>query len=271
MAIPTIAGSFLLFWLGRVAGNRIVAVRARFVALTFGAAIAIPGLLFVVYYAHLFDGASWFYRFRSLPATELSACGLGFIAGLAQAWLRPAAGPGKLVAPAVVLSLVLVPYAKPVLSPLAFDRPRTQPGDGTVLQSTFSTCGPASAATLLNLLERPASEQELARESFTSRGGTENWYLARALRRRGLDVAFEIQAADSVVVPSPAIAGVVLPGGAGHFIAILDSAGAQVTFVDPLEGKHTVETSDLRQRYRLTGFFMVVRPRTQFSLGRRRQ
>ena len=168
--------------------------------------------------------------------------------------------PGKLVAPAVLLSLVLVPYAKPVLSPLAFDRPRTQPGDGTVLQSTFSTCGPASAATLLNLLGRPASEQELARESFTSRGGTENWYLARALRRRGLDVAFEIQPADSVVVPSPAIAGVVLRGGAGHFIAILDSAGAEVTFVDPLEGKHTIKKADLAARYRLTGFFMVVRP-----------
>jgi len=270
MVIPTVAGAFLLFWLGRVVGDRVVAGRARFVAVAFGAAIAIPGLLFVVYYAHLFDGASWFYGFRSLPATELSACGLGFIAGLAQAWLNPAA-PGRFVAPAVLLLLVLVPFAKPVLSPLAFDRPRTPRGDGIVLQSTYSTCGPASAATLLNVLGHPASEQELARESFTSRGGTENWYLARALRRRGLDVAFEIQAADSVVVPSPAIAGVVLPGGAGHFIAILDSAGAQVTFVDPLEGKHTVETSDLRQRYRLTGFFMVVRPRTQFSLGRRRQ
>ena len=30
-------------------------------------------------------------------------------------------------------------------------------------------------------------------EGFTYRGGTENWYFARALRRRGLDVEAHIQ------------------------------------------------------------------------------
>jgi predicted double-glycine peptidase len=131
----------------------------------------------------------------------------------------------------------------------------------------MSTCGPASAATLLNVLGHPASEQELARESFTSRGGTENWYLARALRRRGLDVAFELRpTVDGVLpsvipddIPSLAIAGVLLPGRAGHFIAILGSDGDSVTFADPIDGKHTMTRAQLLERYHFTGFFMVVR------------
>ncbi len=110
------------------------------------------------------------------------------------------------------------------------------------------------------MLGRPASEQEIAREAFTSRGGTENWYLARALRRRGFDVTFDIEPAASGIIRSPAIAGVVLRGGAGHFIAILESAGDAVTLVDPLDGKHTIAKAALNDRYRFTGFFMAVRP-----------
>jgi hypothetical protein len=112
---------------------------------------------------------------------------------------------------------------------------------------------------LLNLLGQPASEQEIAREAFTSRGGTENWYLARALRRRGLDVAFDIEPTGSSTIPSPAIAGVVLRGGVGHFIAVLGSADDTVTIVDPLDGKHTLDRAALSDRYRFTGFFMTVR------------
>jgi len=260
MVIPTLLGAFGLFWLGRTVGGRIASRRAWLIAAAAAAVLAAPGLLFVVYYAHLFDGAVWFYRFRAAPMTELAACGLGFGAGLALA--RRLGGPAGLFGwPAVLLSLVLVPYLKPILDPVSFDHQRHSRDEGVVLQSTMSTCGPASAATILNLLGHPATERDLAREAFTSRGGTENWYLARALRRRGLDVDFQIQPADAAVLPSPAIAGVLLPGRAGHFIAILDGAGDQVRFVDPIDGKHTMTRPELLERYRFTGFLLVVRPR----------
>jgi len=258
MVIPTVLGAFALFWLGRTLGKRITARRSWLLAGAAAAALAVPGLLFAVYYTHLFDSAVWFYRFRSLPTTELTACGLGFGAGLAQA--RLVGGPAGLFGwPAILVLVVLIPFIKPILDPVRFDHERRSQDEGVVLQSTMSTCGPASAATILNALGHPASEGELAREAFTSRGGTENWYLARALRRRGLDVAFEIRAPNGGVVPVPSIAGVLLPGRAGHFIAILDSVGDSVTFVDPIDGKHTMATSALLERYRFTGFFMVVR------------
>jgi len=260
MVIPTLLGAFALLWVGRAVGRRAVTACGWRLASALAAVLAVPGLLFVLYYAHLFDGALWFYRFRSLPLTELSAAGLGFAGGLAQA--RVAGGPaGRFGWPAVLLALVLIPFVKPILDPVTLDHERPSREPGIVLQSTMSTCGPASAATLLNVLGHAASERELARESFTSRGGTEAWYLARALRRRGFDVAFEIRPPDAIV-PSPAVAGVLLPGRAGHFIAILDVDGDQLTFADPIDGKHTMTAAALRDRYRFTGFFMIVRPQT---------
>lgn len=259
MVIPTLLGAFVLFWLGRTVGKKIATRRAWLLAGTSAAALAVPGLLFVVYYAHLFDGALWFYRFRAFPLTELGACGLGFGAGLVQT--RGLGGPAGLFGwPAVLSLLVLIPFVKPILDPVSFDHQRRSKDEGVILQSTMSTCGPASAATILNLLGHPATERELAREAFTSSGGTENWYLARALRRRGLEVDFQIQPADTGAYPSPAIAGVLLPGRAGHFIAILEGSGDDLTFVDPIDGKHTMARWELRERYRFTGFFMAIRP-----------
>ena len=262
MVIPTVAGAFLLFWVGRIAGRRARTPGQVRAVSAVAAVVALPGILFALYYVHLYDDVPWFYSFRSLPGTELSACGLGFLAGVTHARLRPDSG-GKIGVPVVLALLVLVPFIKPILSPVEFRRPRAQPGDGTVLQSTMATCGPASAATLLNVLGHPASERELAAESFTSISGTENWYLARALRRRGFDVTFEHQPAKTITIRSPSIAGVVLPGGKGHFIAILNSTGSEVTFVDPIDGRHTAGQSELLSRYRFTGFFMVVRPVTR--------
>src|SRR5260370_33026524 len=69
------------------------------------------------------------------------------------------------------------------------------------LQTTYSTCGPASSASLLQAFGQDASEQQLARESFTSKGGTEIWYLARAFRRRGFRTNFVIQSPDHIFPP----------------------------------------------------------------------
>ena len=101
----------------------------------------------------------------------------------------------------------------------------------------------------------------MAQEAFTYRGGTEIWYLARALRRRGFDADFVFQHPDSSLVPAPSIAGVVLPGGAGHFVAILSSTPERVIIGDPLSGRIEINRSSLKNRYRFTGFFLVVHPR----------
>jgi ABC-type bacteriocin/lantibiotic exporter with double-glycine peptidase domain len=98
------------------------------------------------------------------------------------------------------------------------------------------------------------------RDSFTSRNGTENWHLARALRKRGFAVRFAIESAPDKPWPFPAIAGVRLPasGNAGHFIVLLDRIGDKYVVGDPLEGRKVQSASELRDTYEFTGFFMLV-------------
>jgi ABC-type bacteriocin/lantibiotic exporter with double-glycine peptidase domain len=155
---------------------------------------------------------------------------------------------------------VLIPFVKPLLDPIELNRLRDRCDGDVCMQSTFSTCGPSSAATLLKAFGQTASERQLAGECLTSRGGTEIWYIARAFHRRGLRQHVLIQKSENGSVPSPAIAGVVLRGGAGHFIAIMSQTADEVTIGDPMKGKLVVKKADLTDYYHFTGFFLVVQP-----------
>jgi hypothetical protein len=113
----------------------------------------------------------------------------------------------------------------------------------------------------LHALGKPATEKEIARESFTSRNGTENWYLSRALRQRGIRVRFSLEPIGAQPLPFPSIAGVRLPNfaNAGHFITILgrvDDQYNQYIIGDPLEGRLVLSQSLMRTNYTFTGFFM---------------
>lgn len=261
-AIPTILLALLLFWFFAWLSKRLVSRTARAGLLVVAIVTAIPGLLYVLYYAHLFDNAVWFYRFRALPHSEFAASGLGAMAGFVQTILRPQTPGEKLVSPLALGVLLFVPFMKSALDPVDYNQLQQKCEGEVCLQSTPSTCGPSSAATLLKQFGQNVSEEELARESFTYRGGTEIWYLARALRRRGFDADFVVQQRDLISPPIPSIAGVVLPGGAGHFIAIMSQEGGEITIGDPLKGKQIVSRRDLMSLYRFTGFFLQVGLRT---------
>lgn len=227
-----------------------------------GVMVACPGLLYVLYYLHVFDSAAWLYNLRTVRYTELLASGMGLLAGIVQAWWEPESIGERAAAPCVLFVLVLIPFVKPLLDPLDLGQLKDHCEGDVCLQSTFSTCGPASAATLLMTFGDDASERELARESFTSRGGTEIWYLARALQRRGIGTRVVIERAQpELMLPSPAIAGVLLPGHAGHFIALLANDGKQVIFVDPMKGKATLSIEELKGKYQFTGFFLFLSQR----------
>ena len=257
--VPTLIGSAALFWLGFVLQKKFHARRGASVLWLSAVVLACPGLLYVLYYAHMFDDATWFYSLRAVPYTEVLACGLGLAAGVVQSWWEPENLGEKMVAPVVLFVLTLVPFVKPLLDPLDMSKLKDRCDGEVCLQSTFSTCGPASAATLLRSFGKIASEKELAHDSFTSRGGTEIWYLARAMRKRGVRTRVVIRPGADTAIPSPAIAGVVLPGNAGHFIAILNTEEQRVTIADPLKGKLVVASADLPHYYRFTGFFLVLR------------
>jgi len=224
--------------------------------------IAVPGVLFTVYYLHFFDQAKWFYQFRALPFTELSAAGLGLLVGILfdsaqrQHWLSQAFSPVVLLA---LLLWLLIPYVKPIFYSVDFADFEDRWSNGICLQTTPSSCGPASAATLLKAAGYSVSERQLAQECFTSKSGTENWYIARALRRRGFKVNYLITAVKSGYLPYPALAGVQLNNGWGHFIVVLDETECCFIIGDPLVGKRILEKHKLAQYYNFTGFFMQVK------------
>jgi len=226
-----------------------------------GGVIALPGILFAAYYLRVFGEPVWLYQFRSLPNTELTAGGSGLLAGLlhgrssgSQRFQRLA---GRWFFPGMLAMGLLVPYLKPLLRPPQWSQFHDRWSDGVCLQSTESSCGPACAATLLRLLGQTTTEEQIARESLTSRSGTENWYLARTLRRHGARVEF---VSITAPWPFPAIAGVRLPdsGNAGHFITILGRSDDNYIVGDPLEGRRIQSPDDLRDSYVFTGFFLVV-------------
>lgn len=235
-----------------------------------GAAVAaaLPALLFVAYYSHPFDRAIWFYELRALPYSELSAAGLGWTAGMAAGQLERAGFRNRSRAFVrtlqgmllfCLLMLLCVPYAKPLIAPLRRILPARW-SNGVCIQSTASTCGPASAATLLAFWGRTASERALAQECFTYGGGTENWYLARALRKRGLQAHYVIQAPAQTDLPFPSIAGTEYHGrgGSGHFIVILGRQQGRYLIGDPLVGRLLLTPEEMRTQYYMTGFFLVA-------------
>jgi hypothetical protein len=235
-------------------GLRPRSFQVRLVAAIVAALAAIPALLFAAYYLHVLPERSWFYTLRSWTGSELLVlflgCAGGAMAALLPRWLLALPFFGTVI-------LGVVPYVKPILGPIP-DQTFTNQWRGDVcLQSTASTCGPASLCTVLRKLGVDSSERDAARAAFSYSGGTEAWYLARYARRKGCTVHFQF---GETLLPStflPAVVGVRL-GGVGHFIAVLEMDGEMVTLADPLLGKQHIPFVQFQKQYAFTGFHMAV-------------
>lgn len=250
IAIALSIGAFALTY--AYLRHRTTSVRGvLFVALSL---LAIPSALFTVYYLHVLPDHAWFYNLRSCPGSELLVIFLGCAAGTVASLLPRV----LLVLPlCALIVLAAVPYAKPLLWPIN-DSDFTESWAGDIcLQSTPCTCGPASISTILRRLKVDTSEREAAHAAFSSATGTEAWYLARYVRRKGLVARFDFARTFSPSTELPAVVGVRL-GSAGHFIAVLDVSEGQVTFADPLIGEGHLSVSQFQKRYDLTGFRMVI-------------
>ncbi len=263
LVIPTFFVAFVFFTLGTWFGQR-TGVRAFVWWCLLGVVAAVPGVLFAVYYLKVLGEPIWLYQFRSLPWSELSAGPAGLLAGLLHGRFSKRGGFRKLAGawffPGVLFLGLAAPYLKPLI--WRMDRKQFQDRwlDDVCLQTTESSCGPACAATLLRKFGHKETESEIAEEAHTSRGGTENWYLARALHHHGVDPHFMLVEGTNQAWPAPAIAGVRLPdaGNVGHFIAVLGREGEKYVVGDPANGKVVGTPGELRKRYEFTGFFMVV-------------
>lgn len=258
---PTLALGALCFWLGMQWHRRAIATRAY--AWSICLLASMPGILFALYYTKLLGEPLWLYRFRTVPGTELTAAGVGLLAGMIQSSRANSPRLKKLTSafgiPVLFAFILSAPHLKPLLRPLRLPASSNPMTDGVCRQSTPSTCGPASAVTLAKLAGIELDENQLARECFTSERGTENWYLARALRRHGLKTEFMEMSGDTDELPHPAIAGVVLSYGTGHFIPVLGKDGTNYVIGDPMQGREVKSLAELRSEYRFTGFFLLVK------------
>ena len=247
----------------RVTNETAAKTRSLFALLAIVAAI--PGASFSVYYAHIFPEPSWYYQFRSISGTELLVLFLGVAGGLV-ARLLPRV---LLILPLLgVAAFSITPFIKPFIGPIP-DCALKNKWDGEVcLQSTGSTCGAASTATILKHWGVEVSEAELAAEAHSYAGGTEAWYLARAARSRGFDVDFLVTPGFTPENGLPAVVGVRL-GSVGHFIAILGQEGDRFIVGEPLRGREVLSREELNERYDFTGFHMRIKNRGEQGVAPR--
>lgn len=216
--------------------------------------LSLPSVLFAAYYLHILPERAWFYTLRSWAGTEFLLIFLGCAVGtLASLLPRVLLG----VPLFILLTIGIVPFIKPLIGPIPDSAFRELWQGDTCLQSTASTCGPASVATILRQLGSDSPELAIARASFSYTGGTEAWYLARYVRTKGFVPSFDFRSTFSPAVGFPSVVGVRL-GGAGHFIAVLDISDQQVTFADPLSGASRISLTQFEHRYQFTGFHMVI-------------
>ena len=82
ICLPVLVLALALFGLGFRFALKSVSPRALLAGTGVALAAAVPAGLFVAYYTHLFDRAIWFYEFRAVPCSELSAAGLGWTVGM---------------------------------------------------------------------------------------------------------------------------------------------------------------------------------------------
>ena len=216
--------------------------------------LSLPGLLYCLYYLHLLPEMEWFYQLRSLRGSELW---LAIPLSAVVAWSNFATRPFVLFFYALAVGALVVPFAKPLSRPLDPVEFRDQWNGNACLQSTESTCGPASAATVIRYLgKKGVTETSLAINAKSTTSGTEAWYLARELRRRGYVAEFQFNSFPNKI-SFPGILGVRL-GTLGHFIAVLKHEGDQWTIADPLVGQEIVTLQELKRRYSISGFFLHI-------------
>jgi hypothetical protein len=216
--------------------------------------LSIPSFFFAIYYLHLLPEWSWFYTLRSWRGTELLSALIGGAMGSLGALLPRCV---LLLPLSVSLVITVAPYVKPVLGPLPERLIAEQWRGRACIQSTASTCGPASLCTIFKFLGRDVSERAVAHAAYSYGGGTEAWYLARYARNQGFTPRFEFRHTFTPDAGLPSVVGVTL-GDAGHFIAVLSVDNDRVTFADPLWGESTIPLSDFLRKYHFTGFHMVV-------------
>jgi hypothetical protein len=230
--------------------------KPRIIASVASLLLCLPAAWFALYYLHWLPEPPLLYQLRSLPFSEGFLAALGIAAGF---WRSVLPRVLKAFPTAAGIFLLTIPFLKPVFRPLDLATLHEQWKGDACIQSSYVTCGPASAASILRHLgDKGVSERDLAREAWTSASGTEAWHLAKALRRRGYQVSFLAPDGLPEAKDLPGILGTGMDG-AGHFIAVLEITADEIVYVDPLHGMDRKKISHFLKSRNVEPFFMSIR------------
>lgn len=249
----------LLFTLGDTLGSN--AKRRSIVAMLLiaGIVMVLPALSFGLYYVHVIDEPIWYIEYRSIPYIEILSGFSGFLFGLLSKTLSKirTVNIHQFLYFLIAMLFCIVPFIKPIVLPVKLFSNITNTWVGDVcMQSTPSTCGPCSAATILKYYGINITEEEIARNSYTAATGTEIWYLIRYLRNIDFDV--RLHKIDNIFdVPTPAIVGTKV-GWAGHFIALLDIQDDKLVIGDSLVGELVLTREEFNERYTFEHFVFEI-------------
>lgn len=250
----------ILFYVGRRL-SRIVNTRVLRMFLYFAFVLfCIPNFLFSTYYLHILDEPLWYVEFRSINNIEVLSSFVGLFFGFIT-FRQKSFGKINLTAFnkyifIMCMLLILVPYIKPIILPIGRQVEFSDKWkDDVCLQSTSSTCGPASLATIFKYYGISKSEEEIARASFSCASGTENWYLIRYAKENGLEIKI-LNKNNLSDVPIPSIIGTYINGGIGHFVTVLGRDEEKIIIGDPLRGRLLLAESEFNKYYTFSKFIL---------------
>ncbi len=122
------------------------------------------------------------------------------------------------------------------------------------MQTTHSTCGPASLATIFASSGIPVTERNVAIGSYNAVSGTEIWYLIRYARKYGMNANITVKKNLSQI-SSPAILGTVIAGSCGHVIALLEKKqNGKFIIGDSMVGRLELTQNEFDRHYGFNGF-----------------
>lgn len=237
--IPAIVLSVISFVVFRSLYLKTSSGLIRVILVLTAAALSTPAVWFTSNYALCIPYADWFFDFHTISGIEATSGLVGSMLGVmfASSKMRPNKLNGYILAVCSIMSAIILtaPFAKQLYYWPECIALEDKWEDGVCLQTSGYTCVPACAATLIRMQSGKVTEKELAIEAGSTPRGTEVWYLARALRKRGYEHKFKTL--ESVKdAPIPSILCVILTG-VPHVVVLLEKDEQGVVIGEPMSGK----------------------------------
>ncbi|HEX2951469.1 MAG TPA: cysteine peptidase family C39 domain-containing protein [Armatimonadota bacterium] len=249
-ALPAFIVGLLLYYVGHRLFILTPAGKKRWGMGILLAILCLPALSFNLYYAHLAIEPWWYVIFRSVSGIETLAACWGMFWGFACT--RITSGQASIIRVAChtialtcTVLFIAVPFLKPIMNPVEEYHHLKNRWKGNVcLQTSGSTCGPASMATIFAFYGMTKNEREIAEACYTSYTGTELWYLLRYAKQHGLQITY-LQPCRLPDIPAPALLGTTAilsdgPVQSGHFITLLGKMGNGYIIADPENGSRVL-------------------------------